>query len=310
LIIPIKESERSAGDATIRTAVTFMSSTMRFANDDGGRLNVFLRGRRQRIDPQIRVLGDHERLPVRRGRPITQEEMAEAVGVSRVWYSLLESGSPVRTSAKVLERIAIALMLDAADRTRLFHLAMPELGPATLGADSALVLESFAVVRTTMKRLWSATTEIEALETVAEHVAAIVNDADLVFYVRRLHEGEWEWPYVVDRGMGQRNREAFASATSRMTPAEIDEFLFFPHLSLAGEVGTPDVYASRAVCHAYRDIFCDPKINLGALLHARVHSRNGLIGGFTIKHLGRHEYSAEQRAIMGTLAELTSVALS
>ena len=56
---------------------------MRVASDDNGRLKVFLRGSRQRIDPQIRRLGDYERLPVRRGRPVTQEEMAEAVGISR-----------------------------------------------------------------------------------------------------------------------------------------------------------------------------------------------------------------------------------
>jgi transcriptional regulator with XRE-family HTH domain len=283
---------------------------MRVANDDRGQLNLFLRGRRQRIDPQIRMLGDYERLPVRWGRPLTQEEMAEAIGVSRVWYTMLESGTTIRTSTKVLDRLATVLMLDPAERTRLYHLAMPELGTIELGTESALVLESFAVVRNAMKRLWSATTEVEALETVAEQVAGIVDDADLVFYVRRLHEGVWEWPYIVDRGMGQRNREAFESATSRMTPAEVDEFLFFPQLSLAGEVGTPDMYTSEAVRGAYRDIFCDPKLNLGALLHARVRSRSGLIGGFTVKHLGGHEYSAEQSAIMGTLAELTSVALS
>jgi transcriptional regulator with XRE-family HTH domain len=283
---------------------------MRVASDDNGRLKVFLRGSRQRIDPQIRCLGDYERLPVRRGRPVTQEEMAEAVGVSRVWYALLESGSTIRTSTKLLDRLAIVLMLDPSERARLFCLAVPELGAVQLGAESSLALESFAVVRTAMKRLWSATTEVEALETVAEQIAGIVEDADLVFYVRRLGEGEWEWPYIVDRGMGQRNRDAFEAATSQMTAREIDEFLFFPQLSLAGEVGTPEMYASEAVRRGYRELFCDPRLNLGALLHARVRSRSGLIGGFTIKHLGRHEYSAEQRAIMGTLAELTSVALS
>jgi transcriptional regulator with XRE-family HTH domain len=283
---------------------------MRVANDDSGRLKVFLRGSRQRIDPQIRRLGDYGRLPVRWGRPVTQEEMAEAVGVSRVWYALLESGTTIRTSTKVLDRLAIVLMLDPSERARLFHLAVPELRPVELGAESSLALESFAVVRSAMKRLWSATTEVEALETVAEQIAGIVDDADLVFYVRRLGEGEWEWPYIVDRGMGQRNRDAFEAATSQMTAPEIDEFLFFPQLSLAGEVGTPEMYASEAVRRGYRDIFCDPKLDLGALLHARVRSRSGLIGGFTVKHLGRHEYSAEQRAIIGTLAELTSVALS
>ncbi|HTW84458.1 MAG TPA: helix-turn-helix transcriptional regulator [Candidatus Sulfotelmatobacter sp.] len=283
---------------------------MAIADPEARQLNVFLRRHRQRIDPHVRVLGDHERLPTRRGRPVTQEEMAEAVGVSRVWYSLLETGSTIRTSTKVLERLAVVLMLDAPERARLFHLAMPELGPLEVGAESALVLESFAVVRAAMRRLWSATTEVEALETVAEQVAAVVDDADLVFYVRRLREGEWEWPYVLDRGMGQHNREAYAAATSRMTPAEVDEFLFYPQLSLAGDVGTPDVYTSKTVRAAYRGIFCDPKLNLGTLLHARVRSRSGLIGGFTVKHLGEHDYSVEQRAIMSTLAELTSVALS
>lgn len=283
---------------------------MRLVHDDDGGLSVFLRAHRQRIDTDIRFLGDYERLPVRRGRPVTQEEMAEAIGVSRVWYAMLESGRTIRTSTMVLERLAVVLMLDPLERTRLFHLAMPELGSIEVGAESALVLQTFAVVRAAMKRLWSATTEVEALETVAEQIAGIVDDADLVFYVRRLREGEWEWPYVVDRGMGQRNREAFASATSRMTPAEVDEFIFFPQLSRAGEVGTPEMYASQAVRGAYREIFCDPVLDLGALLHARVRSRTGLIGGFTVKHLGGHEYSAEQRAIMGTLAELTSVALS
>jgi transcriptional regulator with XRE-family HTH domain len=273
-------------------------------------LKTFLRDQRQRIEPQIRHLGDHQRLPVRWGRPVTQEEMAEAVGVSRVWYAMLESGTTIRTSTKVLDRLANALMLDPAQTARLFRLAMPELGQVALSAESALLLESFTAVRAATKRLWSATTEVEALEAVAEQLAGIFGDADLVFYVRQLRSGEWEWPYVVDRGMGGRNRDAFEAATSGMTAAEIDEFLFFPQLDRPGDVGTPELYASVPVRAAYREIFCDPKLDLGALLHARVRSRTGFIGGFTIKHLGEHLYSPEQHAIIGTLAELTSVALS
>jgi transcriptional regulator with XRE-family HTH domain len=277
---------------------------------DGEQLKAFLREHRQQIDPRSRHLGDHDRLPVRWGRPVTQEEMAEAVGVSRVWYAMLESGTTIRTSTKVLDRLANVLMLDGGQTAQLFHLAVPELGGVAVGAESVLLLESFTAVRAATKRLWAATTEVEALETVAEQLAGIFNDADLVFYVRRLQAGEWEWPYVVDRGLGQRNRDAFTTATSSMTAAEIDEFLFFPQLEHPGDVGTPEIYASAAVRAAYREIFCDPKLDLGSLLHGRVRSRSGFVGGFTVKHLGRHAYSPEQHAIMGTLAELTSVALS
>jgi transcriptional regulator with XRE-family HTH domain len=285
---------------------------MRVALEDDGPLQLFLRERRHRIDPQVRHLGDFARLPVRWGRPVTQEEMAEAIGVSRVWYAMLESGTQVRTSPKVLERLSAVLMLDPAERVRLFHLAVPELGRLEVGAQSAQVLAAFTVVRAATKRLWAATTELEALETIAEEAAGIVGNADLVFYVRRLGEGKWEWPYVVDRGLAQRNDEAWKSATAGLTPAEIDELVFYPQLSQPGEIGTETIYTltTPAVRDAHRETFGDPKLNLGSLLHARVRSRIGLVGGFTIKHLGGHTYPAEQRAIMSTLAELTSVALS
>lgn len=274
-----------------------------------GTLKTFLRGRRIRLDPSIRLLGDYERLPVRWGRPVTQEEMAEAVGITRVWYGMLESGSTVRTSVKILDRLATVLMLDPQERARLFELAVPEVGQIKLRDESKQVLESFTVIRTATKRLWAATTEVEALETVAEELADIVDDADLVFYVRRLGDGAWEWPYVLDRGLGKRNREAFESTTVDMTPDEIDEFVFYPQLLRPGEIGTPDLFTSRAVRAAY-DHFCDPRLDLGSLLHVRVSSRGGLIAGFTIKHRGHYVYLEEQRAIMATLADLTSVALS
>jgi transcriptional regulator with XRE-family HTH domain len=276
----------------------------------GEPLKDFLRERRQRLDPSLRTLGDRPRIPARLGRPVTQEEMAEAVGISRVWYAMLESGATNRTSARVLDRIAAVLMLDPLERANLLHQAMPEVAQIDLRADAQAVLEGFSVVRSATKRLWAATTEIEALEQVAEEIAGIVRDADLVFYVRRLGEGSWEWPYVLDRGLGTRNREAFESVVGGMTPTEIDEFVFYPAVSAPGGIGTPRHFTSDAVRGAYLGTFCDPKLDLGSLVHVRVASRSGLVAGFTVKHRGRHTYSEEQCAIMATLAELTSVALS
>jgi transcriptional regulator with XRE-family HTH domain len=58
---------------------------------------------------------------------VTQEELAECIGVSRVWYAMLESRTTVRTSSALLDRLAAALMVTPEERTALFDLAFPEL---------------------------------------------------------------------------------------------------------------------------------------------------------------------------------------
>jgi transcriptional regulator with XRE-family HTH domain len=86
-----------------------------------------LRGLRQRLDPAANMLGEHERLGSRRGRAVSQEELAEAVGISRGWYAMLERGEPVQPSVSMLSRLANALNATRDERWRLFQLAIPEL---------------------------------------------------------------------------------------------------------------------------------------------------------------------------------------
>lgn len=87
----------------------------------------FLKTRRRNIPPDSVTLGSWERLPVRRGRRVTQEEIAEAVGISRNWYRRLESGDAPRASAKLLARIAKAFQFTPEERTNLFVLGIPEI---------------------------------------------------------------------------------------------------------------------------------------------------------------------------------------
>jgi DNA-binding XRE family transcriptional regulator len=91
------------------------------------RLKPLLRHFRERIDPNEKVLGPQSRLPWRRGKPVTQEELAECIGVSRYWYGMLESERPVRVSTILLDRLATILMLTVRERAMLFALALPEL---------------------------------------------------------------------------------------------------------------------------------------------------------------------------------------
>jgi DNA-binding XRE family transcriptional regulator len=87
----------------------------------------FLKTRRWSIPPDSMTLGSWERLPVRRGRRVTQEEIAEAVGISRNWYRRLESGDAPRASLKLLDRIAKAFQFTPEERTTLFVLGIPEI---------------------------------------------------------------------------------------------------------------------------------------------------------------------------------------
>jgi hypothetical protein len=82
---------------------------------------------RRRLDPWMTALGDFVRRPERVGKPVTQEELAEAVGVTRVWYAKLERCVEVKASPGLVRRLADVFMLDEAKRIALFQAAIPVL---------------------------------------------------------------------------------------------------------------------------------------------------------------------------------------
>ena len=125
----------------------------------------FLNGMRSRIDSGTPTLGEYQRLKSRRGKRISQEAIADAVGVSRGWYQRLESGA-IRPSISLLNRVALALNATPEERTKLFHLAIPAL-PNGLAASSAEAFESLSFVRSVSSRLLAASSECEALTIAA-----------------------------------------------------------------------------------------------------------------------------------------------
>jgi len=145
------------------------------------RLGPFLKRCRLRISESRESLGSFERLPARVGTPVTQEEVAEAVGISRQWYAMLELGRPTRVSASLLGRVASALIMDDAERALLFQLAVPELRDVSLIDRASSMVEAFATVRALVQRLRTATTESEALAIAQEHASSLLA-ADAVLY--------------------------------------------------------------------------------------------------------------------------------
>ncbi|MFI6869102.1 helix-turn-helix transcriptional regulator [Nocardia sp. NPDC050406] len=84
-------------------------------------LAVFLRSRRERLDP--RDLGLPLRRQTRRTPGLRREEVAELAGVSTDYIVRLEQGRPLRPSSDVLEALARALRLAPHERAYLFDLA-------------------------------------------------------------------------------------------------------------------------------------------------------------------------------------------
>ena len=68
-----------------------------------------IRQRRQAIPPEASLIGEYKRRPQRIGRPVTQEELAEALGITREWYCNLENGKSADASPELIKKIAVAL---------------------------------------------------------------------------------------------------------------------------------------------------------------------------------------------------------
>ncbi len=98
-------------------------------------LRAFLRSRRARLAPADVGLPDDG---ARRRTPgLRREELAALAGVGVSWYTWLEQGRDIRPSPQVLDALARALRLDAAERAMLFALARTEL-PLPGGSEAAV----------------------------------------------------------------------------------------------------------------------------------------------------------------------------
>ena len=107
-------------------------------------LRAFLRSRRARLSPADAGLPDDG--AQRRTPGLRREELAALAGVGVSWYTWLEQGRDIHPSPEVLDALARALRLDAAERAMLFALARTELplpdGSGTAPEDGRAMLVS------------------------------------------------------------------------------------------------------------------------------------------------------------------------
>jgi peroxiredoxin/transcriptional regulator with XRE-family HTH domain len=117
------------------------------ADERQRRFGNFLRQRRLAIPVATKTLGTFVRLPNRVGKAVSQEELAEAINVSRSWYGLLETGRQVQPSAALLDRICDALMLHERQRLTLFELGLPAFTRRAVEFGRRVVVDASAGIR-------------------------------------------------------------------------------------------------------------------------------------------------------------------
>jgi len=274
----------------------------------------FLKEQRRQIPRDSASLGRYVRLPARRGKAVTQEELAEIIGVSRVWYAMLESGAALNTSPRVLARLADALDLSADDRKMLFKLALPEFS-ATASAFTVAKNLSSAVVplRTAARRLWSATSEAEILSEAAEAINTIFDDSDFSGAFKRVQPGVWDFPIILG---GNTYSNAIAELHHNlivgMTPEQIDETMLYGVLTQPGQVGTRhELHRSVSQKDRINRTFASMGFESTNFIDAHVKSRGGREATIFATYVyGTRDFTEFDRAVMGALADLASLALS
>jgi transcriptional regulator with XRE-family HTH domain len=258
-------------------------------------------------------LGPHPRLPVRHGKGVTQEEIAEAVGVSRVWYAMLESGAALRTSPRLLARLADALALPDESREALFRLGLPELASRNLDAALQDLSSSISALRSVARRVWSATSESEILTAVAEAAAQTFPDSDFAGAFKRVQPGEWKYP-VLFGGKRVRTKlvDLHAELFAGLSAEQLDEAMLYGALTEPGQVGTRDeLHRNLTIKSRIDKAFESVGFEGANFLDAHVKSREGVEATIFVNYVDGHKsFSELDRLVLGSLADLASLAVS
>jgi transcriptional regulator with XRE-family HTH domain len=280
--------------------------------EEGGplrRLSELLRRCRARIRPECTSLGPCARLPMRVGKPVTQEEIAEAAGISRQWYAMLETDHRVRVSPQVLTRIADALMMSSRERGALFRLAVPELDSST-ARRSASGSEAFWLLHAWSRRLWAASSASEVLALAGEEISSRFGRPPLIDTAFRRSEGSWECALVEGEApVKDRFAQFTDSLRSILNAEQIDELHIYPLLSQPGDVCTGAAFRSPRIRETFRRAQEEYRFGDWSPLHGRIRSRGNLVAGISVR-IPRHEYTSEQFLILSTISAMASLALS
>jgi transcriptional regulator with XRE-family HTH domain len=247
----------------------------------------------------------------RRVPGLRREEVAELAGITAAWYTQLETGCDIRVSSRVLDRIAVALRLSDEEKVYFFSLAIGELAviPPALRPQSHEILSAFNSIRSLSRRLWVASTEEEALSIAREECARTLAP-DAMFSTVHTGLGKWNVQRTGDTLAVRRTLEISAYIIATWPPALRDELHLFDILKRPGDVLTRSETALSAELASHfantLDVVKSPTLDY---VMAAVQSRNGFVARLTGIYDKPRSYSETERAILSSIADLTSFAL-
>ena len=283
------------------------SESHQSSDGDEGRaeaLHRFVRKRRMRLAPESHFLGERTRLPSRVGKPVTQEEIAHHLGISRGWYARFEAGAPTGFSIALLNRLGDLLLLSAPERAELVRLAMPALA-SLVARDSTDLYEALGVVRRAVKRLWRASSEDEILHVAGEEARQLLPSFELIFARRIVALEEAQFPQPGDSAA--RLAEARIAALHRFTPEQFARLDAFWQCTPVGVPLPIDAYPPdilRLVRLALHEQGIDSYSPAAA--HIRGSSGSAHVGGMSTRP---HDVTELERTLLGTIADFASLAL-
>jgi transcriptional regulator with XRE-family HTH domain len=269
-------------------------------------LHRFVRERRLRLAPESLFLGERRRLPNRIGKPVTQEELAEHLGITRGWYARFEAGAATAFSIALLNRLGDVLLLSAPERAELIRLAMPKLSPV-IARDSTDLYEALGAMRRAVKRLWSASSEGEILHIAGEEARRLVRCFELIFARRIVTVREVQLPQPGGNSAAARLARARNSAICRFTPEQLARLDAFWQCAPPGALLSIDAYPPdilRVIRLALREHGIDWNLKLAAPIHGSRGS--AYVGGQSTRP---HDVSELDRTLLSSIADFASLAL-
>ncbi len=258
-----------------------------------------------RLAPESLFLGERARLPIRVGKRVTQEEIAEHLEISRTWYTRFESGAAAEFSIPLLNRLADILLLSAAERGELIRLAMPELAPI-VRPDSTNAHDALSVVRRAVKRLWRATSEREILCVAGEEARLLVPCFELIFARRVVAREEAQF---LRRGCTSAVRlaEARAYALRHATHEHAARVDALWRSTAEGGLLPINAYPAESL-RLYRLVLHEHGVDFRAPVaaHIRGSRASAIVAGASTRP---HDVSELDRAMLSTIADFASLAL-
>ncbi|HTJ27525.1 MAG TPA: helix-turn-helix transcriptional regulator [Candidatus Limnocylindria bacterium] len=278
-------------------------------------LSAFLAEHRQRIAPEIPVLGQHVRRTEAIGKLVTRGELADASGVNRRWYELAERGVPTRASAAILRALANILGLTAEQQGVLTHLATPYLDRDAPRDASFEIRDAFASMRWYLRKLQTCSTIDEVLSLVEDTAASHFPETPCLTTAFRRPDGGWSF-HADAIGRSSRlhafNRDRDEVIIPVFDSGEVtaDDLMCFPEASAPGDLLTYDDYDEATLAAILKGSFAGFKKLHEPMLAAVIRSRADFVAHLYLADF-RATYGTEtDRALVSAIADFASLAVS